>query len=126
MENKEIIKSYLYELENKLLQTSTNQLLQEITDIFSEDFIEFGSSGSIYNKKQVIVYLQQISTYKTSIENFDINILTENVVLVTYKAEKFDNYKGERIKSLRSSLWKFSDNKWQIVFHQGTPLNSCF
>ena len=124
MEDKEIIKNCLYKLEKKLLQTNTHQFSLEITDLLSEEFVEFGSSGSIYNKKQVIEYLKQDTGYTTNIENFDINILTENVILATYKAEKYNCHKGDRIKSLRSSLWKFSNNRWQLIFHQGTPLKN--
>jgi hypothetical protein len=26
------------------------------------------------------------------------------------------------MRSLRSSIWKFMDDRWQMVFHQGTVL----
>jgi hypothetical protein len=30
---------------------------------------------------------------------------------------------SEKIISLRSSIWKLNNGKWQIVFHQGTKIN---
>ena len=43
-----------------------------------------------------------------------VEALAENVALATYSA------KTALVVSHRSSLWVFRDNRWQLLFHQGT------
>jgi hypothetical protein len=52
------------------------------------------------------------------LSDFDIYPLSGDVVLTTYKI-----FNEEKMQySLRSSIWKCKDTKWQMVFHQGTPI----
>lgn len=49
-----------------------------------------------------------------SLTDFKTLLLTDDLVLVTYRITKND-----KKQSLRSSIWKFNDNQWQMIFHQG-------
>lgn len=51
-----------------------------------------------------------------TLSNFEINPLSENVVLATYRV--YDRTREHH--TLRSSIWKLIDGKWQMFFHQGT------
>jgi hypothetical protein len=54
---------------------------------------------------------------------FDLAVLSSDVVLITYRAAKESASAEEATTySLRSSIWKFIDGRWQITFHQGTPV----
>ena len=97
---------------------------EEISSLLSENFIEFGSSGKIYNKKQTIEALNQGSEDQIVINDFKTTLLTGEVVLVTYTAVRTYIAGDRNIKSLRSSIWKKLDGCWEIYFHQGTPLEN--
>jgi hypothetical protein len=53
--------------------------------------------------------------------DFQIKQLAADVVLATYKVVKHGETREAKKYSLRSSIWKINDDKWQMVFHQGTP-----
>lgn len=73
----------------------------DLEKILAENFIEFSSSGMIFNKTEIIQTLigETDTTYK--IQDFKTQQLSERTVLVTYIA-----IKNENIYSLRSSIWK--------------------
>jgi hypothetical protein len=52
-------------------------------------------------------------------KNFYVRQISSEVALVTYCAV-IENSLGIEIDSLRSSIWKSTNGKWQILFHQGT------
>lgn len=55
----------------------------EVANLLADDFIEFGSSGRVYRKQQVIDALQhEDSSAKISIDNFNIVELSDSAVLV--------------------------------------------
>ena len=109
-------------LEEKLLLPDVRKSPQEISKLLAEEFVEFGSSGRVYTKQQVIDSLQNEFVQQISIDNFKTINLAPDVVLATYTAVKKNKSEGETTRSLRSSIWKLSDNEWRLVFHQGTPV----
>ncbi|MEJ7607687.1 MAG: nuclear transport factor 2 family protein [Bryobacteraceae bacterium] len=52
------IKEYFHSLEALLLQPSVRSDIQELSRLLSDDFVEFGSSGRVFDKQQVIALLQ--------------------------------------------------------------------
>jgi hypothetical protein len=46
--------------------------------------------------------------------------LADDCKILVYSAGKVNNNK--RLKSIRSSVWKKTDSKWKMVFHQGTDV----
>lgn len=108
-------------LEERLLQPFVRKSAKEIADMLADDFIEFGSSGGIFNKQQIIDALQQESALQISLTDFSARILAADVVLVNYRAIRHGVAENWKVPSLRSSIWKLIEGRWQIVFHQGTP-----
>ena len=113
------IKEHLKSLEEKLLNLGVRKSVEEFFQLLADDYTEFGSSGKVYNKKDTIEALRKKPAGQISAHDFKVNLLTPEVALVTYTAVKRDNANNETA-SLRSSLWKKTGEKWQIVFHQGT------
>lgn len=107
-------------LEEKLLNPNIRKSAQEIENLLSDDFIEFGSSGRVFNKQQVIEFLLQESSDEISISELKAAELSNGVALVTYKATRHVIRTGADVVSLRSSVWKMFDSSWKMVFHQGT------
>lgn len=112
----------IYDLEMKLLSTEIRKSPHELSQLFSDDFVEFGSSGKVYNKPEVVHALQHEPETKFEVVDFKINPLSPEVVLATYRVKKIRVEENKTTQSLRSSIWKLSDIGWQLVFHQGTRI----
>ncbi len=108
-------------LEERLLQPFVRKSAKEIAELLADDFIEFGSSGRIFNRQQISDALQQESALQISLTDFSARILANDVVLVNYRAIRHGVAENPKASSLRSSIWKLIEGRWQIVFHQGTP-----
>ena len=110
----------LRSLEERLLKSEVRGSPDEVGYLLADEFIEFGSSGGVYDKRQVIVALQQEMldpTTRVSLVDFVARRLAPEVILVTYRTIRPDRPESH----LRSSIWKLVEDRWQMVFHQGTP-----
>ena len=121
METELSVNEHLRSLEEKLLNPGVRKSSQELLRLLSDEFVEFGSSGKIYNKSQVIESLKNESEVYITIMNFKAMQLAPEVILLTYTASSINKIINDTRNSLRSSIWKKSDDRWQLVFHQGTP-----
>lgn len=113
------LKETLYQLEKRLLQPEVRQDPQELDRLLSDDFFEFGSSGRVWYKKDCVGE-KGLSVRDMTLYDFDIHPLSENVVLTTYRVK--DETRQQH--TLRSSIWKNENGRWQMFFHQGTPTAS--
>jgi len=108
-------------LEEQLLDSNVRTSAEEVANLLAEDFVEFGSSGRVFNKNQIIECLQQEDgTCCRTMHDFQISRLAPGVVLATYRVRREGNDGAVPVLSLRSSIWKLIDSRWQMVFHQGT------
>ncbi|MEH2442374.1 nuclear transport factor 2 family protein [Nostoc sp.] len=114
--------SLLRELEERLLQPDVRKSAKDVMDLLADEFIEFGSSGRVFNKQQIIDSLQNepiAPVAQRLITEFKTLVLATGVILVTYHIVR--HLSGEQpVHSLRSSIWKFNNDRWKIIFHQGT------
>jgi hypothetical protein len=108
-------------LERELLQNSTRKNAERISQLLVDGFREFGSSGKIYSRSDIIATLQTESPVDLSLSDFEAVPLTTEISLVTYRAEK-RTADGTVLHSLRSSIWISDGTQWRILFHQGTLL----
>lgn len=123
MEIKSSIQDELFQMEQRLLHPEVRTSKGDLMVILADDFVEFGSSGRIFYKQQIIEDLINSHTPQMEIKDFQAIPLASDIVLTTFRVVKHIKPEGEEIKnSLRSSIWKFIDDRWQIVFHQGTPI----
>jgi hypothetical protein len=112
--------AHLFHLEQQLLQHSTRRDATALTSLLAEDFREFGGSGRVYTRQQIIDELAAESSPTITLNDPLCQQLTEDIALLTYRST------GTTAKAashaLRSSLWVYRDNRWQMIFHQGTPI----
>lgn len=104
----------IHELELSLLTPAVRQSLRQLNQLLADDFVEFGSSGKIYKKEDLLLSLPHEKVKRYVVKDFITSELTEQVILATYKVMI------DVQCSLRSSIWKFNGRNWQMVFHQGT------
>ncbi|MCX7710846.1 MAG: DUF4440 domain-containing protein [Clostridia bacterium] len=121
MDKQPLLSDQLRKLEEKLLKPEFRKSLDELDALIADDFTEFGSSGRMYDRQEMIDALQGSQAFQAQIFDFQVKLLSADVALATYRIVQRSEG-GKNIKySLRSSIWKKNRDKWQIVFHQGTP-----
>lgn len=118
------IEIHLRTLEEELLQPDVRKNTTRLNALLADEFIEFGSSGRVFNKQEIIDSLTSGSPLHLSLNDFKALLLGPGVVLTTYRAVRYGSSGEQPIHSLRSSVWRMIDGRWQMVFHQGTPLGS--
>ena len=109
-----LLEEHIFQLERRLMSRGYTDL----DDLLADDFLEFGSSGNSYDKKIQLERSESNTSVQFAVTDFEIKCLATDVVLATYRTYKHND--GTR--ALRSSIWKFKEGKWQMVFHQGTPV----
>jgi hypothetical protein len=119
--NKEIA-LLLRSLERMLLDPAVRQDPAQVSTLLADDFVEFGASGSVWTRDQIIAMLDAEGTWSPpAIEDFHCRLIgSSGAALVTYRAVRQDAATGGRTASLRSSLWTRESGAWKMFFHQGT------
>jgi hypothetical protein len=115
------LREHILSLEQRLLHPDLRQSPSELDLLLADDFLEYGSSGSVYRKRDVIDALQHESPQLRSLTEFNVIALANEVVLATYRIARPGLPGSAPSHSLRSSVWKLNLGKWQLLFHQGTP-----
>jgi hypothetical protein len=116
----ESISEPLLELEKKLLDPVLRRSPQKLAPMLAVDFVEFGSSGRAYDKKQVLYALRKQLPGRLIIEEFRVREISPTAALVTYRARAESADHQTEKYPLRSSLWVRRGGDWQMAFHQGT------
>ncbi|MEH2274165.1 MAG: DUF4440 domain-containing protein [Nostoc sp.] len=106
----------------RLLQSDVRKSAKDIMDLLADEFIKFGSSRRVFDKQQIINSLQnepiEFLTHR-AITEFKTLVLATGVVLINYRIVR--HISGEQpVYSLRSSIWKLNNDRWKMIFHQGT------
>ncbi|MEI7688625.1 MAG: DUF4440 domain-containing protein [Candidatus Nomurabacteria bacterium] len=116
------LKKIIYKLETDLLKPEVRSSFKTLDEIIANDFIEYGSSGLIYNKDMILERLPKAISPSYSLYDFEVIFLAENIIQTRFKTDRI-NLNNTKTTSFRSSIWKNTGKKWQIIFHQGTPIN---
>lgn len=109
----------LRDLEESLWKPNYRFDLDHQEKVFAPDFFEFGRSGRVYTRQELIKTEYQLIKAVLPLPKFKIHIIDENTVLVTY--ESVVQYEGIE-RANRSSIWSRVGTEWQLRFHQGTPV----
>ncbi|MBM7553067.1 DUF4440 domain-containing protein [Thalassobacillus pellis] len=112
----EQIMERLYVLETSLLKGEVRKSVEKLNKMLAEDFMEFASDGKIYDKENILTRLPKEDDPGIVWSNFEAKILSPTTALTTFKIF----IQSKNTYSLRSSVWKWNDGRWQMVFHQGT------
>lgn len=91
-----------------------NRFNSKILDVLHPDFKEFGKSGKVYYKTDI--KQEQLDKNEYKISDFEQYILSEDCILCTYTLINVTN----SITTNRSSIWKYYEYDWKLLFHQGT------
>jgi len=83
-------------------------------DLLADNFEEYGCSGKIYRKSDILDTPYTNGTCNLS--NFTFVDLAEGVTLVRYQSV------GPGRAAVRSSIWVACSGSWQLLHHQGTEV----
>lgn len=110
--------------EETLLDPALRRDRTRVAPLLADDFVEFGASGRVWTREEILDLLASEEYQPPEIESFECTRIAEGVALVTYRAVRTDKATGDRSITLRSSIWskKLSGGTlgWRMRFHQGT------
>lgn len=114
----ERLRKELISKEEQLLENSIRKDAAKIAELLDDSCIEFTASGrqQIYHPGEQFGNVDgELYIDSNTIRFIDIS---EDCKLLLYVGAKVN--KNVRMKSNHSSLWKKTDGKWKMIFHQGT------
>jgi hypothetical protein len=114
------VEQQLRMLEESLLEPDVRTSASPIEGLLAEDFVEFGASGRVYDRRQVLDNLRAEIPTRRFVTDFRVRLLAPGVALATYRVARQGEHGKSATRSLRSSIWKQVDGRWQMLFHQGT------
>jgi hypothetical protein len=116
----ECLAAELRALEERLLDPEVRRDRSAVASLLAAEFVEFGSSGRIFTRDQILDELAAEISQRIELADFAARPLAPDAVLVTWRAIRAGVPPHPGAASLRSSVWIRRDGRWQIVFHQGT------
>ncbi len=115
-------------LEERLLDPAVRHSADELSQLLADDFVEFGRSGRVYNKPQIISrHSGELVTGALPVAklgDFVARPLAPDAMLLTYRATERAGEGAASSDSRRCSIWQLIGGRWQLIFHQGTPVPS--
>ena len=104
--------------EMELLDPDVRSDPRRVRALLHDDFLEFGSTGRVYNKKMLLDMLSGEKGGEVAIREFAVRQLSSDTALVTYRTVGDSGQEARR-----SSIWVRVDGVWQMNFHQGTRIS---
>lgn len=129
--NPEQLANHLEDLENFLFDPVARRDLTTVSNLLAEEFREFGSSGRIYTKLDILAELSTEQPVVITLTDFACQLVSPTTALVTYRSLSSHENRAPA-QALRSSLWVLralpkqyahrpnEEATWQMLFHQGT------
>jgi hypothetical protein len=115
------LREHLRGLEELMTKPEIRQCPDELARLLADDFREFGASGRVFDRGQIMDALKNQPPAQLWLGEFQVDSLAPDLALVTYRGYcRFPE--SEKVShSLRSSIWRNRNGRWEVVFHQGTP-----
>jgi hypothetical protein len=112
--------AHLRALEETLHSPSVRRDPVCVDALLAPDFVEFGSSGRVWSREEIIKHIATEPFMPPTIVDFRCSMLAADLALVTYRSIREDPKTGLRNYALRCSIWQKLDRSWRVRFHQGT------
>jgi hypothetical protein len=116
------IYEHLRACEEALLDPVVRRDRARVAALLAGDFLEFGSSGRVWSREEILELLAIEDYQPRAIEDFNCNGIAEGVVLITYRTVRTDPDSGQNSTALRSSIWIEEAGEWRMRLHQGTKV----
>ncbi|MCB5214900.1 nuclear transport factor 2 family protein [Rheinheimera aquimaris] len=113
-------KQQLIALEQLLVQPATRLSAELLNCYLADDFYEIGASGRCFGKADVLERLPTETPPVITQQDFDCRVLADGLAQLTYRATIQREGDYTVAYSIRSSIYRFDGENWQMIFHQGT------
>lgn len=110
------------QLEESLLRQEVRSDPQRLAALLADDFVEYGSSGRVFGKADVLAAADHLPDVELPLRDFTARMLSPHTAIVMYRSTT-RRPDGSTAQALRSSVWVFAQDRWQMALHQGTPIN---
>ena len=101
-------------LELALLRPDRRGDREFLEAVLHPDFTELGASGRHWHRQQLIeALLAEVGVDPPEVTELAVQPLAADAILLTYRTPS----------ARRSSVWLRTAGRWQLRFHQGTPVN---
>ncbi len=111
----------LVALELELLEPAVRASAARVAELLDEAFVEFGAPGRCFDKPAVLQALPAESgAFRYRAFDMRAQLLAPELAHLRYR-ERSGGGEPPR-QALRSSLWRYRDGQWRMLFHQGTPI----
>jgi len=117
------IAEQIKQLELKLLHFDLKTEPELINDLLSHDFEEISQSGKINARCDVVDWLIHKDIHlHWSLNDFRIRMLTDELVMAMYTAQKMNDRNNLSKGSMRTSIWQRQGGAWKMIFHQASKI----
>ncbi|MEO3880011.1 nuclear transport factor 2 family protein [Rheinheimera fenheensis] len=86
----------------------------------ADDFYEIAATGRCFGKADVLERLPTETPPVITQQDFNCRVWAEGLAQLTYRATIQREGDDTAAYSIRSSLYRFDGENWQMLFHQGT------
>ena len=112
----------IQEREEALHRPDVRRSRAALEELLADGFVEFGASGSVYQRADIIdLLLQEEASQPGDLQadNYKLTPIQDGAALLTYETRRRRQDGSER-HVLRSSIWIRDGGEWRMLFHQGT------
>lgn len=93
-------------LEERLLTPQVRASAEELACLLADDFLEFGGSGRVFDRQEVIATLPLQPKERFALTDFRLRLLAPTIALAMYRVVRSGGQQGAPQGSLRSSIWR--------------------
>ncbi len=115
------LSEHLLLLERQLQAADVRGDREALDALLADEFLEFVASGGRWDKTQVLESLPQQVFIERRISQFAVQLLATDLAQATYLCHNAAVPGRPASSAWRSSLWRWREGHWQMLFHQGTP-----
>lgn len=104
-------------LERELQTPECRRNRGRLVSLLADDFTEVGASGAVWDKSSILDLLSSEDSVEIEVLELSGRAIGANFVLVHWISMTCE------MRARRTSLWRRIESRWELVHHQGTPLN---
>ena len=121
----ENLKEKLVRFEKRLHDHSTRHSRQSLIQLLHPQFKEIGYSGRAYDFEQIIADLASEGppVHKVISKQYELTRLDDDICSVSYLSAREQQDGSICRYARRTSIWKWEQSNWLLIFHQATPVS---
>jgi hypothetical protein len=115
---------HLKNLEIALHQHDVRINIDKLKELLHPEFVEIGYSGKTYDFNSIVENLRSESSpdYEVWSQDFSYNQYASDTVQVVYLSAQLGKNGDLSRHAKRTSIWVNESGRWQMKFHQATPV----